>query len=222
MNLNLSYKNGLLLFAFGFFFGLFLSYLWAQSLIPEYSKTITTISPKSLEEKVVKSENAFVTKIDSLNTRNEKLNYQLKNTITALESSKKKTAFLQTQVFDLVHKRLETGQTQTEKKDSLCDSLADTYPSLIDAFIQKDSLLESVTTNLESQLTLKDSMITTQHNEYAELKSAFNTSIMNQKSLVSENNILKKRVRWQKVESKIITATLFLISGAVASYLLHH
>lgn len=222
MNLELSYKNAFLFFGIGFFFALFLCFMWSHMAMPETPSIANTISPKTLEKTIIKSEKLAAVKMDSLNTKNEKLKTELKETEAILETSKQKTASLQTQIFDLLDRRFEEQQNHPFPKDSLCDSLAAAYLLLLSASEQKDSIYEDVTANLESQLTNKDSAIVIHQREYAELKSAFTSGISHQKELASQNAFLAKTVRKQKLKSGLLSAAMFLISGAAASYIIHH
>jgi hypothetical protein len=79
---------------------------------------------------------------------------------------------------------------------------------------EKDSLYEAMTANLTAQVANKDSTITLKEAQYLNLKSTLEKSLSNQQSLVDENKLLGKQVRKQKVKGKLLSAALFIISGA--------
>lgn len=222
MTFHPSLKNALLFFAFGLVFGIFLSFLWGQMLIPEYKPVVTVESPKQLKKEVAFSEAAYVKKADSLNRQNNQLVFQLANTKAALATANTKTARLQKEVFNLLDQRFTRQENGPSHLDASCDSLANTIPVLIAASEEKDSLYNSAVVNLESQVQNRDSVVTLQQQQYETLKESFTKSIEAQTILTNDNKALKKTVRQQRTKSKLLSAALFILSGAAATYLSHH
>lgn len=220
MSFNPSLKNALLFFAIGLLLGLFLSFLWGQMLIPEYKPATQIQSPKELVNQVTATEKIYTHRANSINVESQKLKKELNYTKDALTKAKEKTAGLQKQVFALLDERFP--MQQQEQDEAVCDSLATTVPILIAASEEKDSLYNSALTNLEDQVQNKDSLLVLQNEQYAALKTAFTKSIDAQTILAKDNLSLTKTVKRQKVKSKILSAALFIFSGAAATYLLRH
>jgi hypothetical protein len=222
MTFNPSLKNALLFFAIGLLFGLFLSFLWGQMLIPEYKPAVTIESPKQLKKEVASSEVVYAKKADSLNKQNNQLVFQLSNTKAALATANTKAVSLQKDIFNLLDQRFTRQEKGAAHLDASCDSLANTIPVLIAASKEKDSLYSSEVVDLESQVQNRDSVIAYQTEQYIFLKASFTKSIEAQTVLTSDNKALTKTVRQQRTKSKLLSATLFILAGAAATYLLHH
>jgi hypothetical protein len=222
MTFHRSLKNALMFFAFGLLFGIFLSFLWGQMLIPEYNPAVAIESPKQLQKEVASSEAVYTKKADSLNSQNTKLVVQLINTKAALANANTKAANLQKEIFNLIGRRFERQKTNSSHFDTACDSLTNAIPVLIAASKEKDSLYSSEVADLESQVENRDSAVTLQQERYETLKASFTKSIEAQTILTSDNKALTKTVRQQRTQSKLLSAALFILSGAAATYLLHH
>jgi hypothetical protein len=222
MTFHPSLRNALLFFAIGLVFGIFLSFLWSQMLIPEYKPVINVASPKQLQKEVAASEVVYSKRADSLNSQNNKLLIQLSTTKAALATANTKTASLQKEIFNLLERRFEKQQMASSHLDIPCDSLANAVPVLIAAHKEKDSLYNSEVANLESQVKNRDSAVTFQQQQYLTLKESFTKSIEAQTVLASDNKALTKTVNQQRTKSKLLSAALFILSGAAATYLLHH
>jgi hypothetical protein len=222
MTFHPSLKNAFLFFSIGLVFGIFLSFLWGQMLIPEYKPAVTVKSPKQLQKEVTSSEAIYTKKADSLNSQNNKLADQLTNTKAALVIANAKTAQLQKEVFSLLDRRFESHQKSDSHSDANCDSLAHTVPVLIAASQEKDSLYNSEVAVLESQVQNRDSTVALQQQQYQILKESFTKSLEAQTILATDNKALTKTVRQQRTKSKLLSAALFILSGTAASYLLRH
>jgi len=222
MTFHPSLKNALLFFAFGLVFGIFLSFLWGQMLIPECKPVVTVESPEQLKKEVASSEVIYAKKADSLNRQNNQLVIQLSETKTALDNANTKTANLQKAIFNLLDRHFERQQMASSHLDFPCDSLANTVPLLIAAHKEKDSLYNSEVASLESQVKNRDSAVTLQQQQYLTLKESFTKSIEAQTVLANNNKSLTKTLRQQRTKSKLLSTALFILSGAAATYLLHH
>ncbi|RYZ26023.1 MAG: hypothetical protein EOO10_16730 [Chitinophagaceae bacterium] len=216
-----SLKNALLFFAIGLVFGIFLSFLWGQMLIPEYKPVVTVESPKQLKKEVASLEATYSKKADSLNRQNNQLVFQLSNTKAALANANTKTVSLQREIFNLLDRRFTRKENAFSHLDASCDSLANTIPVLIAASNEKDSLYNSEVADLESQVQNRDSAVALQHQQYQILKESFTKSVEAQTILAGDNKALTKTVRQQRTKSKLLSVALFILSGAAATYLLH-
>ncbi|RYF87380.1 MAG: hypothetical protein EON98_00595 [Chitinophagaceae bacterium] len=205
-----------------FAFGTFLSFLWGQMLIPEYKPVVTVESPKQLKKEVAASEAVYAKKADSLNRQNNQLVFQLSSTKTALANANTKTVSLQREIFNLLDQRFTRQENASSHLDASCDSLANTIPVLIAVSNEKDSLYNSEVADLESQVQNRDSAVALQQQQYQILKESFIKSVEAQTILISDNKALTKTVRQQRTKSKLLSAALFILSGAAATYLLHH
>jgi hypothetical protein len=222
MTFHPSRKNALLFFAIGLLFGIFLSFLWSQMLIPEYKPAAIIESPKQLKKEVASSEGIYAKKADSLNRQNNQLVFQLSNTKAAIAIANTKTASLQKEIFNVLDQRFTRQENGSSHLDASCDSLANTIPVLIAASKEKDSLYNSEVVNLESQVQNRDSAVMLQQQQYQSLKESFAKSVEAQTVLANENKALTKTVKQQRIKSKLLSATLLIISGAVVNRLIHH
>jgi hypothetical protein len=204
-----------IIFGLGLALGLFFSFMY-RTLLPDtapLSKTVKEL-PKKLEAQVAKTEITYAKTFDSLKRQSVKLGQELKQTKTELDRAKQKNYSLQVQVYSLLDRQNPT--------DSSCDSLITTVEYLMQSSTEKDSLYENVSSNLEQQLTNKDSTIAAKDKQYQEIKSAFTKSIEGQKELIDQDKILNKQFKRQKFKSKILTAALLIFTGAATNYLIHH
>jgi hypothetical protein len=183
------------------------------------SKPITKITTE-LKKDVGKSEVNYSKAVDSLKTQRVKLQSELTDTKTELSKAKQKNYSLQLTIYDLIDKQAESKQ-ESNANDN-CDSLIVTVEQLMQSSSEKDSLYEKATINLEDQLKNKDSTISLKDKQYNEVKSAFNKSIENSSELTSQNKALTKQVKRQKFKSKVLSAALFILTGAAANYIIHH
>jgi hypothetical protein len=208
-------KYYFIVFVLGLALGLFFSFMY-RTLLPDnapLSKTVKEL-PKKLEVQVAKTEITYTKTFDSLKRQSVKLGLELKQTKTELDKAKQKNYSLQVQVYSLLDRQNPT--------DSSCDSLITTVEYLMQSSTEKDSLYENVSSNLEQQLTNKDSTIAAKDKQYLEIKSAFTKSIEGQKELIDQNKILNKQFKRQKFKSKVLTAALLIFTGAATNYLIHH
>jgi hypothetical protein len=215
-------KYYLITFILGVAFGLFVSFMYCTMLSDTPPSKPLVKTTTELKKGVAKSEVVYSKAVDSLKTKTVKLQTELTNTKAELSKSKQKNYSLQLAIYDLIDK--QSGNTQTGSADTSngCDSLIVTVEQLMQSSSEKDSLYEKVTVNLEDQLKNKDSTITLKDKQYAEVKSAFTKSIESSNDLTSQNKTLNKQLRRQKFKSKVLSAALFIFTGAAANYIIHH
>jgi hypothetical protein len=213
-------KYYIITFILGVAFGLFVAFMYCTMLNDSSpSKPITKITTE-LKKDVGKSEVNYSKAVDSLKTQRVKLQSELTDTKTELSKAKQKNYSLQLTIYDLIDKQAESKQ-ESNANDN-CDSLIVTVEQLMQSSSEKDSLYEKATINLEDQLKNKDSTISLKDKQYNEVKSAFNKSIENSSELTSQNKALTNQVKRQKFKGKVLSAALFILTGAAANYIIHH
>lgn len=215
-------KYNLICFAVGVLLGLFLGIVYCTATFNNNSSPVPIPSAKELQKEVTHFETGYRKSFDSLKKESTKLISALNMTKTELQQAKQRSQLLQGQVYDLLDSRFERQKSDTIVSITSCDSLAATVKELMQANEQKDTLYEHVTANLENQVKNKDSTLALKDYQYGQLKSAFDHSVSNQTLLVEQNKLLNKEYKKQKLKSKFLSATLFVLSGAAAAYLLHH
>jgi hypothetical protein len=214
-------KYYLITFVLGVAFGFFVSFMYCtMGNDAPPSKPIATIT-KELKKEVAKSEVNFTKSVDLLKQRSAKLQVELSDTKNELTKAKQKNYSLQLSVYDLLDKKLEEKQSNANS-DSSCDSLIVTVEQLMESSSVKDSLYEKMTINLEDQLRNKDSTIEIKEKQYSDVKSAFTKTTESVNELSAQNRFLAKQVKKQRFKSKVLSAALFVLTGAVANYIIHH
>jgi hypothetical protein len=215
-------KYYIITFVLGVAFGLFASFMYCTMLndMPP-SKPLVKVATE-LKKEVAKSEVVYSKAVDSLKTKTVKLQTELTDTKAELSKSKQKNYSLQLTVYDLIDKQVEGKQVDNAYTNKSCDSLIVTVEQLMQSSSEKDSLYETVTTNLEEQLKNKDSTISLKDKQNGEVKSAFEKSIENTNALFKQNKQLTKEVKRQKFKSKILHAALFIVTGVASGYIIQH
>jgi hypothetical protein len=197
---------------------------------PTKNFTISTLKPSNLQKQVVATENKYEQQIDSLKQHGIDLSKTLKSTNQHLEKAKEKNLALQMQVYDLIDSRkvaevdrVNIGDNE-EADNSLsdCDSLQSAVLNLLENDKVKDSLYETVNSNLQTQIRNKDSTILVQDNKYTELRKSFDTSIVQQQILFDQNKELVKQFKRQRIKRKFISIAAIVLSGITANYLIKH
>ena len=201
--------------------------------------TISTLKPSVLQKQVVTIEKNYEQQIDSLKRHGIDLSKNLKNSNQYLDKAKEKNFILQMQVYDLIDSRkvnrvdkvdnieIESSVDEVDRIDKLnafndCDSLQSTVLNLLENNKEKDSLYETVNTNLTNQIRNKDSTILIQENKYIDLRKYFDTSIVQQQILYDQNKGLVKQFKRQRIKRKFISIAAIVLSGITANYLIQH
>lgn len=214
-------KYYLVSFTIGLAVGLALSFLFYTSVDKvEPSKTIAK-STATLKKEVAKSEVSYSKVLDSLKDESVNLQTQLGYTKTELSRVKQKNYSLQLIVFDLIDRNRQNHKEDMQTNND-CDSLITTVEQLMQSSSEKDSLYENVTVNLGNQIRNKDSTIALENKQYNEVKAAFEKSVQQTNQLVISNKQLTKQANRQKLKSKVLTTTLFILAGAATDYIIHH
>jgi hypothetical protein len=209
-------------FVIGLAFGIAISFLYCTTLSnPPSSKPITKVTTE-LKKGITKSEVGYSKSVDSLKKQSLKLQSELTDTKTELSKAKQKNYSLQLTIYDLIDRQVESKQAINSGTDDNCDSLIVTVEELMQSSSEKDSLYEKATINLEEQLKNKDSTITLKDKQYNEIKTAFDKSIQSSNEVLAQIKQLNKQVKGQKFKSKVLSAALFILTGAAANYIIHH
>lgn len=175
-----------------------------------------------LEKKVKETETAYQQQTDSLTKKSNELNKTLKETQLALNKTKKTNIQLQTQVYDLIdHQQVNKDNYDTASYISGCDSLEKKAVELITASNQQDSIHEAVIINLTEQLQNKDSAILLKNQLYLSLKSNFDQGLLQQKVWEQQAKYFKKKIKRQKLGSRLKSIGLLVLSGLAARQLIH-
>lgn len=214
-------KYNLLCFAIGVLFGTFLSLVYCTAALGINQPLIPVASPEELKKEVEQTETVYAKSFDTLKKHSDKLRTELATTKVDLQQAKQRSKALQGQVYSLLDSRFEKQRANATATSLPCDTLATAIDELMQANATKDTLYEQMTANLEEQIRNKDTTIALKDAQYADLQNAFNKSIESQELLAAQNKLLNKEYKKQKVKSKLLSAVLFALSGAAATYFLH-
>lgn len=177
-------------------------------------------SPADLKNTSLLVEARFQEKIDTLMQTNSNLSRRAGNTKAELQKAKQDNKVLLELVDTLLAHAAQT--TDTVAKLAQCDSLSETVHDLITTSITKDSLYEDLTATLQAQVSNKDTVISTQREQYNTLRLSFDQSLAQQDLLTGQNMLLQKQAKKFKIKNKLLSAGVFILSGIAAYQLLHH
>lgn len=181
--------------------------------------TPVTINPVAIRDSLVVNETGYNRRIDSLTETGNELTATLSSTQNALATIKKKNQALQARVYILLDK------PYTSTVDSLsisrdCEELKMQVDTLLNTDHQKDSLYEAVASNLTLQVTLKDSVISTQNEKYCFTRSLLDTSLDQQTVLLVENAVLYKQLKRQKKNHRLLSGGLAIVATIATIFLM--
>jgi hypothetical protein len=187
---------------------------------PTQTAATTLQSPADLKNTSVLVEAHFQGKVDSLMQSNANLSRKVITSKTELQKAKQDNKVL----FELVDTLLVHAATETDTATKLaqCDSLNATVQDLIVSTATKDSLYEDLAATLQAQVSNKDTVISTQQEQYNCLKLSFDKSLAQQDLLSGQNLLLTKQVKTHKIKNKLLSAGVFILSGIAAYQFLHH
>lgn len=215
-------KYNLLSFAIGVLLGIFIGLVYCTASLGSNGLPVSVPSPKELTKEVVKTETGYAKSFDTLKRANEKLDAEIIAAKSELQKAKQKSHALQLEVYAILDKRFEKQREDTVATQTNCDTLVATVADLINANTQKDTLYEQVTRNLEEQVKNRDTTLALKDVQYSNLKTSFAKSIQSTELLTEQNKALNKQYKKQKIKSKLLSAVLFALSGAAATYFIHH
>lgn len=178
---------------------LFILFLRGCSRTPDRPKLIPV---KEIIKKVEKSEKQVNTKIDSIEQQNSRLQLQFSDMQKKLFAAQKINRYLANRKKDttiIERNEYENGSAYVE--------------DLINAAAQSDSLCNLSITNLESQITAKDSIVNWQNIKYQAIKSQFDV-VANQHLTLEQSNKDYRRALRKKKFSNIVWKAAIVAAGA--------
>lgn len=214
-------KYYVIVFTLGLLLGLFYSFMYRTLYAVPVKPSVSKNSVVEIKKEVAQSEVVYTKHIDSLKKKNTKLEQELVGTKKTLTEVKQQNHSLKVQVYALID-RVREPSPKIESSESSCDSLITTVEYLMQSNVEKDSLYEVASLNLEEQLKNKDSTIVLKDDQYKSLKASFEKSLSNQQQLIDENKLLGRHVKKQKLKSKILSAAMLIISGSAVNHFLQH
>ncbi|MBS1586504.1 MAG: hypothetical protein JSS82_13265 [Bacteroidetes bacterium] len=212
--------NRIIFLVLGLIMGIGGTIFLSGSKLPNAAPVIALQSPTDQKNASVIVEAHFQGKVDSLMQTNSNLNKRVTNSKAELQKAKQDNKVLLELVDTLLAHSSQTTDTAT--KLAQCDSLSETVQELIITSYVKDSLYEDMATTLQAQVSNKDTVISTQHEQYNALKLSFDLSLSQQNVLAGNNLLLEKQVKKFKIKNKLLSAGIFILSGIAAYQLLHH
>jgi hypothetical protein len=180
-------------------------------------------NPAVLQKEVAVSEKTTDAQIALATQRSSALKVQLQQTETALKKAAEKNYRLQVQLYQAYEKPpvMELPENTNTPTIYPPDNILATLDTLAALTAEKDSLHNSITQNLLLQLDNKDSAFAAQSRHVNLLRQDFDISIEAQLLLKTENRKLEKKLKRQKVGSKLKSAGLLILSGLALKTILH-
>jgi hypothetical protein len=139
---------------------------------------------------------AYNNKVDSLGQINQKLRSQAVSTQSAILKVKQENRSLKQTINDLLTIHYTATDTTTILQN--CDSLAVTLQEVVAFNNKKDSIYDNFIGNLQSQLTIQDSVIDLQHFENDSLQNTYHRLLDQHTALIAENVEQRKAIKKQK------------------------
>lgn len=134
-------------------------------------------------------------KMDSVGQINRQLRAQAVSTKSAILKVKQENRSLKRTINDLLTVHYTTTDTITKLKN--CDSLAITLQETEALSNKKDSIYDSLTSNLQHQIEIQDSVIDMQHFENDSLQTNYRLLLDHHTSLIAENAAQRKTIKRQ-------------------------
>jgi chromosome segregation ATPase len=172
---------------------------------------VVTDDPARLRKELARKEQAMTERLDSIQQINDNLQAHAAKTQSALTVAKKENRSLKRTIDDLLTVHYST--TDTVVKLENCDSLATTLQEVVVLSNTKDSIYEDLTTNLQRQLSLQDSVIDWQQYQYDSLQTSYHKALDQQTALLQENDTQRKTIRRQKRGKGFLGAVLVVLGG---------
>lgn len=195
-------------FILGVIVGLWLVHFFSGGKLPP---PVTGDNPAHLAAKLSATEKLYNTRIDSMDRVNATLQTKVLKTQTALTQAKQQNRSLKQTVEDLLD--VHATATDTLVKLDNCDSLAASMQDLLILNTTKDSLYESLTDDLRSQLSLRDSVIGLKQTQYDSLQVTYNKALVFGQQLQQENEQQRKAIKKQKRGKGFLAVALAVIGG---------
>jgi len=228
--ITLNFKNLLSLLLIGFVLGLFSSSLFTGCNKIVVSKTQVAVSPKQLKKQADTIQEHYQKQIENLQDQNLQLQQNLEVTQSLLEHEKQLAKQKESKIKKVIQPIGLPAKELLAKRDSPvphnasspCDSIAGLVVEYIEGNHIKDSLYDEQITQLDSIASVKDELIQANEKAYTSLNLLFNQSLTAQKSLASENKLLQRQFKRQRVKNRLATAGLMILTATATKLLLHH
>lgn len=169
---------------------------------------------KTIQKKVKETEGTYHQQTDALLQHNRALVSALNKTSVSLTALKREKNRLQEKLYHTIRK-----QEQYKKdKDTIglvanCDSLSAKTSEYIILAQQQDSIHASITGNLTAQLHNRDTILFLKDTQYHFLRLQFDNSLQRQNLLEDQSALYRKKIRQQRLGSKLKSAALIILSA---------
>lgn len=170
-------------------------------------------------DKIHESEKYFIGKIDSLKRVNADLNQSIIRTRSSLTAVKVENASLRQSIDDLLS--VHYTETDTSAIISNCDSLAVALVNFKAIDQLKDSLYDSMVIDLQSQVSIKDSMISLQKDECDTLRNNLTNIAYQHQQLLTENTQQREMIKKHRKGKRLLGGILAAITGVLVVVAIH-
>lgn len=216
------------------FFGFILGYSFAGNCLkmPTLEGARKEAADKAIQQvrKTMEAkEKSYQQKIDSLNAHEEKLSDQLLDIKARMKAAASKAQHLQQKVLLLAVEKKNTGIKSIKSRESIqsmdnadgtTDQLRAGLIELAAAQQQKDTLCSEAISNLETQVSNRDTLINQQQNRYLEIKASLDKSLTQQEGLALENKQYRKQMKKEKRKRTVRTVGTLVVTAISAGLLL--
>lgn len=213
-------KNSIICLVLGLIIGIFGTNIFSSHSTKQPVIAAAIQSPADIKATSVAVEAHFQSKVDSLVQDNNQLQQNVGSAKSQLKKAKQDNKVLLELVDTLIAHA--GNETDTAVKLADCDSINATMQGLIVASNIKDSIYDTLTATLQAQVNNKDSVISTQTEQYNCLKLSFDKSLAQQDLLTSQSQLYEKQLRGFKVKNKLLSAGILVLTGIATYSLLHH
>lgn len=178
------------------------------------TETMPDTDYKTIQQKIKETEGVYHQQTDVLLQHNSALISALNKTSISLNAVKKEKELLQ----ETLYRTIRRQELYKKDKDTTgfianCDSLSAKTSDYIILAQQQDSIHASITGNLMAQLHNRDTMLSLKDTQYQLLRQQFNNSLQRQKLLEDQSTLYRKRIKQQRLGSKLKSAALIILSA---------
>lgn len=176
------------------------------------------IAVKEMKQQVNSIEKKYQSEIHYWLQKNVALQSRIQQTDYELDKSRQKEKSLQGKILSL----MTTGKNLTSTSDiiSNCDSIKEKVTLFIAETNTKDSLCSMEITDLKEVIQNQDSAMAVCQQSFSMLKQVTDSSLAFQNKLTEELNQASRKLRGERRKSKLLTATVMILSGATTFFLL--
>lgn len=187
------------------------------------------VKPEVLQQKADSIEACYQIKITELENKNLQLQTELSATKVQLNAIKAKTKTKAATIKKMIVpqgyptkellKKIDPASVVMDSSLSPCDSLVQEVSGYIQDNELKDSLYEVQVILQDNIIAGKDSIIAIKTSQYIDLSTVFDQSVKQQETLFSENKFLRKQVKRQKRNGRLLALGTAILSGLATHYL---